>query len=190
MKKLLTILSIILTLSSCSTLKVAYDFDKSVDFKQFKTFSYYPWDYKHGFQINDYDKETIMIAIQEGLESKGYKYQKEGGDLGISLFITIEGKVSYEAYNNHYGGWAGYGGGWGYSGFGYGYGYGPGFSTTTVTRNVYNQGTIVIDAFSAASKKLVWQGIGSDKIEQNLDKRDRILPKEISQVMKNFPTTK
>ncbi len=190
MKKLITILSIILTLSSCSSLKVIYDLDKSVDFNQFKTFSFYPWDYKNGFQINDYDKQTIMIAIQEGLESKGYKYQKEGGDLVISLFITIEGKVSYEAYNNHYGGWAGYGGGWGYSGFGYGYGYGPGYSSSTVTRNVYNQGTVVIDAFSAATKKLIWQGIGSDEIEQNLDKRDRILPKKVSQVMMKFPATK
>ena len=60
-------------LSSCSSLKVNYDMDQSVDFNQFSTFSFYPWDYKHGFQINDYDKQTIMIAIKDGLESKGYK---------------------------------------------------------------------------------------------------------------------
>ncbi len=190
MKKLLTIFSIILMLSSCSSLKVIYDMDQDVDFNHFKTFSFYPWDYEHGFQINDYDKQTILVAIQEGMESKGYKYQKDGGDLIVSLFVTVEGKVSYEAYNNHYGGWAGYGGGWGYSGFGYGYGYGPGYSSTTVTKSVYNQGTLVIDVFSIASKKLIWQGIGSDQIEENLEKRDRDLPKKVSQVMMKFPVAK
>lgn len=190
MKKLLSIISTVFVMFSCSSLDVIYDMDQSVDFNQFKTFSFYPWDYKHGFQINDYDKQTIMIAIQDGLESKGYSYQKEGGDMVVSLFMTVEGKVSYEAYSNHYGGWAGYGGGWGYSGFGYGYGYGPGYSSTTVTKNVYNQGTVVIDVFSVASRKLIWQGIGSDQIENNLDKRDRDLPKKVSQVMMKFPVLK
>ena len=190
MKKLLSIISIVFIMSSCSSLDVIYDMDQSVDFNQFKTFSFYPWDYKHGFQINDYDKQTILIAIQEGMESKGYKYQKDGGDLIVSLFVTVEGKVSYDAYTNHYGGWAGYGGGWGYSGFGYGYGYGPSYSSTTVTKSVYNQGTLVIDVFSIASKKLIWQGIGSDQIEENLEKRDRDLPKKVSQVMMKFPVAK
>jgi len=120
MKKLLTIFSIIIFMSSCSSLDVIYDMDQSVDFNQFKTFSFYPWDYKHGYQINDYDKQTIMMAIQDGLESKGYTYKKEGGDMIVSLFVTLE-------------------------------------------------------------------GIGSDQIETNLDKRDQNLPKKISQVMMKFP---
>lgn len=190
MKKLLTIFTIILFMSSCSSLDVIYDYDKSVDFNQFSSFSFYPWDYKHGFQINDYDKQTIMIAIQDVMESKGYKYQKDGGDMVVSLFITIEGKTSYEAYTNHYGGWAGYGGGWGYSGFGYGYGYGPGYSSTTVTQYNYKEGTLVIDVFSVASKKLIWQGIGSREVEENLDKRDRKLPKNVAQIMYRFPVSK
>jgi len=190
MKKLFTLLSVILLLSSCSSLDVTYDFDHSVDFKQFSTFSFYPWDYKNGYQINEYDKQTILIAIQEQMEKKGYTYQKEGGDLVISIFVTIQGKTGYEAYNNHYGGWAGYGGGWGYSGFGYGYGYGSGYTTTTVTRYSYNEGTLIIDAFSTASKKLVWQGIGSRQVEQNWEKRDRKLPKNVAQMMLRFPLHK
>ena len=190
MKKLLSIISIVFIMSSCSSLDVIYDMDQSVDFNQFKTFSFYPWDYKNGFQVNDYDKQTILMAIQDNMKEKGYIYQKEGGDLVVSIFVTVEGKVSYEAYTNHYGGWAGYGGGWGYSGFGYGYGYGPGYSSTSVTKNVYKQGTVVIDVFSVASKKLIWQGIGSDQIEENLDKRDINLPKKVGQVIMKFPDSK
>lgn len=127
MKKLLTIF--VLLLSSCSSLDAIYDYDKSVDFSQFKTFSFYPWDWKNGFQINEYDKQAILMALQSDLEKKGYKYQKEGGELAVSIFLTLEGKTG--SYTNHYGGWAGYGGGWGYNG--YGYGYGPGCSSTRVT---------------------------------------------------------
>ncbi len=190
MKKLLSIISIVFIMSSCSSLDVIYDMDQSVDFNQFKTFSFYPWDYKNGFQVNDYDKQTILMAIQDNMKEKGYIYQKEGGDLVVSIFVTVEGKVSYEAYTNHYGGWAGYGGGWGYSGFGYGYGYGPGYSSTTVTQSNYKEGTLVIDVFSVASKKLIWQGIGSREVEENLEKRDRKLPKNVAQIMYRFPVAK
>lgn len=188
MKKITSLFVLVLLLFSCSTLEVLYDYDKSVDFKQFKTFSFYPWDYKHGFQLNDYDKQTILNAIQNDLTGKGYSYVKDGGDILVSIFVTLEGKTSYEAYTNHYGGWAGYGGGWGYYGFGYGYGYGPGYSTTTVSQRKYEQGTLVIDVLSVAGKKLIWQGIGSKEIEQNLEMRDKTLPKNVAEILKNYPS--
>ena len=190
MKKLLSIFTIIIFLSSCSSLDVIYDMDQNVNFKEFKTFSFYPWDYKHGYQMNEYDKETILIAIQDQMEKKGYVYQKEGADIVISIFITLQGKVSYDAYNNHYGGWAGYGGGWGYSGFGYGYGYGTGYTSTTVTEHRYTEGSLIIDAFSVASKKLIWQGIGSREVEPNLEKRDKKLPNNVAKMMIHFPVAK
>jgi len=190
MKKSISVISILLFIASCSSLDVIYDMDQKVNFQEFKTFSFYPWDYKNGYQMNEYDKQTIMIAIQDEMEDKGYTYQKEGGDMVISIFVTLQGKTSYEAYNNHYGGWAGYGGGWGYSGFGYGYGYGPGYSNTTVTQYNYTEGTLIIDVFSAASKKLIWQGIGSRQVEPNLEKRDRKLPNNVSQMLIHFPVHK
>ncbi len=180
-------------ITSCSSLNVTTDWDRGVDFSTFKTFSFYPWDYKNGYQINDYDKQTILNAIQDDLENKGYTYVKEGGDMVVSIFITVKGKTSYEAYTNHYGGWAGYGGGWGYYGFGYGYGwgpgfgYGPGYSNTTVTERNYKEGSLIIDVFSAADKKLIWQGIGSREVEYDLDKRDEKLPKNVHQILAKFP---
>lgn len=190
MKKHLHFFAFALLLLSCSSLEVIYDYDKSVDFKQFKTFGFYPWDYKNGYQINDYDKQTITNAIRSEMEEKGYQFKKEGADILVSIFVTLKGKTSYEAYTNHYGGWAGYGGGWGYSGFGYGYGWGPGYSSTTVTKRNYNEGTLVIDVFSVADKKLIWQGIGSREVEHDLDTRDRKLPKNVSQIMARFPVSK
>jgi len=185
MKKILGTTTLLILLISCGSLKSTYDFDKSANFGEFKTFSFYPWDWKHGFQINEYDKQTILNAIRTNLENKGYTYIEEDGDMAVSIFLTLKDKTSYEAYTNHYGGWAGYGGGWGYSGFGYGYGYGPGFSSTN-----YQEGTLIIDVFNLKEKKLVWQGIGSRQVEPNLDKRDRLLPKNVNQILSPFPKSK
>jgi hypothetical protein len=190
MKKILSIFILLLLLSSCSSLKVYTDSDKTVDFTQFTSFSLYPWDYKHGYQLNDYDKGTILNAIKTEMAEKGYKFKKEGGDLVISIFITLDDVTSYTAYTDHYGGWAGYGGGWGYYGFGYGYGYGPGFSTTTVTENKYQEGTLIIDIFNATDKKLIWQGIGSKEVQTDLDKRDQQLPKNVAKILASFPVIK
>ncbi|MCB2206998.1 MAG: DUF4136 domain-containing protein [Bacteroidetes bacterium] len=190
MKNILSIFVLVLFLSSCSSLKVYTDSDKTVDFNQFASFSLYPWDYKHGYQLNDYDKGTILNAIKTEMTEKGYEFEKEGGDLVISIFLTLDDKTSYTAYTDHYGGWAGYGGGWGYSGFGYGYGYGPGFSTTTVTENNYQEGTLIIDIFNAADKKLIWQGIGLKEVQTDLDKRDQQLPKNVGKILASFPTIK
>lgn len=183
MKNLFPFMVFVLMLSSCSSLKVQTDYDKTVDFKQFSSFSLYPWDYKHGYQLNDYDKGTILNTIKTEMAEKGYTLVKEGGDLVISIFITLDDITSYTAYTDHYGGWAGYGGGWGYSGFGYGYG----FSTTTVTENKYQEGTLIIDIFNAADKKLVWQGIGSKEVQTDLDKRDKELPKNVGRILASFP---
>jgi len=192
-KTVLSLLLPLIFLFSCSSLDVTNDWDRNVDFRSFKTFSLYPWDYKNGYQINDYDKQTILNTIQNELEDKGYTYVKDSGDMVVSIFITLKGKTSYDAYTNHYGGWAGYGGGWGYYGFGYGYGWGPGYgygtgySTTTVTERHYNEGSLIIDVFNAADKKLIWQGIGSREVEYDLDKRDEKLPKNVHQILAKFP---
>ncbi len=187
MKNLLLFILSVLIISSCSSLKVYTDYDKTVDFNQFASFSLYPWDYENGYQLNDYDKGTIYNAIKTEMTEKGYKFQKEGGDLIISIFLTLDNVTSYEAYTNHYGGWAGYGGGWGYYGFGYGYGYGPGYSTTTVTENNYQEGTLIIDMFNAADKKLIWQGIGAKEVQTSLDKRDQELPKNVAKILASVP---
>jgi len=42
----------------------------------------------------------------------------------------------------------------------------------------------------ANTKKLIWQGTGSRPVEQNLDKRDRELPKNVIHMLKHFPVNK
>lgn len=192
MRKLGVLFLFFVILSSCSTLNVTNDWDKEVDFNSFKSFSMYPWDKQNNQAINDYDKNNIINSVISEMQLRGYEYKEKGGELVVSLFVAIQNKTSYQAYTNHYGGWAGYGGGWGYysPGWAYGYGYGPGYSSTQVTTREYEDGTLVIDIFSAADKKLIWQGIGNGEVEQDPGKRDKKLPKSISHIFRRYPIPK
>lgn len=191
MKKLL-IPILLIFLYSCSSLQVTNNFDKDVNFKSFKTYSLYPWDKQNDSVVNEYDRQTIITSVKNEMERRGYKYVEKDGELIVSMFIILKNKTDYQAYTNHYGGYAGYGGGWGYYGspWAYGYGWGPGFNSTTITSRDYLQGTLLIDIFELSAKKLVWQGIGTGEVDDNLAKRDRNLPKSISHIFRRFPIPK
>ncbi len=191
MKKLL-IPVMLLFLFSCSSLQVTNNYDKNVDFKSFTTFSLYPWDKQNDSLINDYDKQTIINSVKNEMTRRGYQYVEKNGELIVSMFVILKNKTEYQAYTNHYGGYAGYGGGWGYYGapWAYGYGWGPGYSSTTVTSRDYVQGSLLIDIFELEGKKLIWQGIGTGEVDDDLATRDKNLPKNISHIFRRYPIPK
>ena len=184
----IAILLITVFLTSCTGVKITNNWDRKVDFSSFKTYSLYPWDRHNDQVVNDYDKQTILSSIKREMEKRGYKHVEKNGDLIVSTFVIVEERTSYQAYTNHYGGWGGYGGGWGYYGAPgyYGYGWG-GYNSTTIYKTDYNQGTLLIDIFRLSDKQLIWQGIGSGEVTDNYEKRDRTLPKNISQIFRRFP---
>lgn len=184
--------AILLMVFSCSTVRVTQNFDKEVDFKSFKTFSFYPWDKHNDKVVNEYDKEIILNSVKLQLEKKGYTYVEKDGELVVSTFVILQEKTMNQAYTNHYGGWAGYGSGWDYNAsWAYGYGWGgPAYTTTTVSSRDYVEGTLLIDIFKLEGKKLIWQGIGSGEVNPDFSKRDKNLPKAVAHMFRRFPATK
>ncbi len=65
--KLLRLFAILLLFTSCGTF-VDYDFEKSTDFSQYKTYNYYS-DIKSGF--NQLDEKRLLRAIEAKLQSMG-----------------------------------------------------------------------------------------------------------------------
>ncbi len=180
----------IIFIGSCSSIKVTSDYDKEVDFTKYKTFEYYGWTEESDKILNRFQKERIENAFAAEFAKRGLKYVEGNGDMVVSLFIVVDKKTSTTAYTNHYGtGGYGYGGmGWygGYGG-GYGMGMGMGTSTTTYSENDYLEGTLVVDVFDKASKKMIWQSVGQKTIEENPKKADANTPKVAAAIMKPFP---
>jgi hypothetical protein len=62
-------------------------------------------------------------------------------------------------------------------------------ATTQVNYNEYTEGSLFISIIEMDTKKLIWQGIGTKTLDENLsgDKREEAINYSIQQIMANFP---
>lgn len=164
---------------SCSSVTFTADYDKEIDFSKYKTLSYYGWAKDSDKIINEFDRQRIEGAFATEFMKRGIELKQVGGDIVVSLFIVLDEKTGTTAYTTHVGtGGYGYGPGWGW---------GMGYSTTNYRDYQYTVGTLVCDVFDAGTKKLVWQGVVSGKIDDNPNSRERNISRVVQEIMKKYP---
>lgn len=188
MKKLIFVILAATIMASCGGVKVTTDYDKSVDFTKFKTYSYYGWTEESDQILNRFDKERIENAFGDEFAKRNINFVEKDGELIVSLFIVVEQKTSKTAYSNHYNM-----GGLGYHdydydyGVGWGGGVGMGTTTTRFQESDYEVGTLVCDVFSSETKKLIWQGVGTGTVDANPQTSEKNIPKAVAAIMDKFP---
>jgi hypothetical protein len=161
--------------------KVTVDYAHDFDFSGVKTFQYV--DTKESNAKNDLMAGRIVEMIKKELREGGLTEVQENPDLFVTYHVTTEELSSFNTTSMGYGGYGGYGDGWGgwggYGGMGYGGMGGMGSSTTYETK--YTEGTLIVDGYDPAEKKLVWRGTGMVTIKSKPDKQikqvDKILKK-------------
>lgn len=166
----------LLVLSSCSSVKVASDFDKNADFSQYKTYAFY----KSGIdkvEISDLDKRRILTAIDKELTAKGFS-KSDNPDLLINIFTKSRQQVDVNQFNA---GW-GYGWGWGWNPWMWG-----GRNTSVST---YTEGTLYIDLVDAKKKELVWQGEGIGVLTRNMNKKEERIQQFVQKILAKYPPEK
>lgn len=178
MKKLVKFLPlavIALLVYSCSTVRVAADYDRSADFNQYKSFAFF----KPGIdkaEISDLDKRRILRSIETELIKKGFT-KSENPDLLVSLFTKERQEIN--VYNN--GGWGPWGYGWGWSPWYYG-------NYNNVSTST--QGVLYIDLIDAKKKELIWQGMGTGYLSKNMDKKEERIREFVAKIMTEYPPKK
>ena len=160
--------------------QVKSDYDKTVDFSKFKTYTFKGWEKNSDQILNEFDKKRIADSFSSELSSRGLEMDDSNPEVEITLYVVIDEKTSTTAYTN-------YNGGMGYGRAGYGWGMGMGSSTTTYSENDYKQGTLVIDFYDHTSKKLIWQGVLTTVVKDKPEKREKTIPKNIKKLMKKYP---
>ncbi|MBN4070233.1 DUF4136 domain-containing protein [Olleya sp. AH-315-F22] len=184
-KKLLktaSILLLLLAVTSCTSVRVAADYDKNANFNDYKSFAFY----KAGIdkaEISDLDKRRILRAIEAELLSKGFT-KSESPDLLVSIFTKEKERI-----NSYYNGF-GFGGfGHGYGGFGHGYGYWgiPYYGYGGSSLSSSTEGTLFIDLIDANKKELVWQGMGTGYLTKNMDKKIERINEFVFKIMEKYP---
>ena len=174
----LLVLVVIGTLSCEPSLKVSQDYDKAVNFGQYKTFSLY-----HDINIHDavsqLNQDRIINAIKSEMTKKGYQENTTSPDLLVNAVAILQDRTDVTANTNNYG----------YGGYyrPYYWGGSMGSSTTTYNTRHYKDGSLIIDLVDANTKKLVWQGTGNKEIDKPSKNPDETIPKAIASIMEGFP---
>lgn len=168
------LLLFVLVLASCSSVKVATDYDKNVNFDQYQSFAFF----KPGIdkaEISDLDKKRILRAIESELLAKGFT-KSDNPDLLVSIFTKT--KENINIYTNNYG----YGYGWGWHPWYWGSGYNTVRSTT--------DGTLYIDLIDAGQKELVWQGMGTAALAKDVDRKQERINEIVKEILEKYPPGK
>lgn len=176
--KLLSVLFITAVMASCSSVRVATDYDDNADFSGYKSYGYF----KEGIDktdISDLDKKRILRAIDDQMTKKGFT-KSERPDLLVNIFTKARQQVNVNQMG--YGWGYGYGWGWGYNPWMWGPGY------TNVSTNT--EGTLYIDLIDAKSKELVWQGVGSGVLSLDRDKKQDRINEFVEKIIAQFPPQK
>lgn len=177
-KALLLIVLSITVFSCSSSLNLVTDYDVTVDFNQYKTYMFLPWNKENSEYITDPAKKKLYQLLEDELNSRGLTKVQTEGDLAINLLVLLEEKRAATAYTRYYStGPVGY-----YSSFGYGY-----QSTTYYKKEDILEGTIIVDAFDHKERNLIWQGIAIQEIVEQDAKRQRQVSGSIKKMFESFP---
>lgn len=183
--KLFGAVLLLLSIVSCSSVKIQTDVDSSVDFTQFKTFEYSGWADKSDQMLNDIDKKRIESAFADEFYKRGLGLVEKDGQLIIALHIVVQQKQQTTATTTSMGG--GYGGYGGYYGYGPAYGWGGGYSTTQINTYDYEVGTLMVSVYDVEKKQLIWQSSASGEINENPKGRDKRIPIVVQKIMASYP---
>lgn len=143
--------------------RVTSDYDRSVNFSKYKTFM---WVHEPDGG-EPFMKERIMNFVNEELTARGFREVKEGADMGVGANVATEERHTWETYYN--------GSGWGWTGW------------STTEMRTYEVGTLTVDLFDAGSHKLIWQGVGVDKVSSKPEKQTKDNDKLVEKMFKDFP---
>ncbi|MBZ9632119.1 DUF4136 domain-containing protein [Salegentibacter sp. LM13S] len=166
----LLLLAVLVT--SCSSVRVASDYDREVNFNQYESYAFF----KPGIdkaEISDLDKKRILRAIEDEMQRKGFT-KSEDPDLLVSIFTKTNENINI--YQNNMMGW-GYGWGW------HPWYWGSGFNTVNRT----SEGTLYIDLIDAEGKELVWQGMGTAALASDVNKKQARINEIVQEILEKYP---
>ncbi|WP_350978644.1 DUF4136 domain-containing protein [Shewanella sp. AC34-MNA-CIBAN-0136] len=179
--KTLFIAAAVLALSACSTLKSTSDFDPSVSFEQYKTYS---WVEKKnedaGYHLDGLMDQRVRAAVETQLSQKGIsKADKQNADLLVNYITKVDKKINIDTFNSNFGYNPYYGPRWGFGGSIH--------SETTVRE--YDVGTLMVDLVDNKTGKLIWRGTVADTVREQSTPEERIntINQAIGTVMMNYP---
>lgn len=168
------LLLIVLSLTSCGSMNVEYDYDEQANFDTFKTYNYIA-EMQSG--LTQLDLNRLMKATDSILQGRGYMLSEKP-----ALLIDVSSDQYKQASRNTLGIGLGSGGG--------NVGVGVGGGIPIGGRELHQ--TITINLVDAQKDALIWQAVSDSNIKLNTDPQQRqaYFKKLMEKVFKKFPPKK
>ena len=96
------VIVIAVTLSCEPSLKVSTDYDKAVNFGQYKTFSMYQ-DVNIHDAISQLNQDRIINAIKSEMTKKGFQENTSSPDVLVNVVAILKDRVEVSSTTNYYG---------------------------------------------------------------------------------------
>ncbi|GAA3636776.1 DUF4136 domain-containing protein [Flavivirga jejuensis] len=169
--KSLKIILLALLVIGCAPIRVSYDFDKTTQFNDYKTYNYYS-DMNTG--LSELDTKRLLNALDEKLGAKGFSLSDTP-----DFFIDIKSKAYQDAQRSTVG--VGLGGGGGHVGGGISIGLPIG--QAKINRQ------IIIDFVDENKKQLFWQAVSESNYNPNAipGEREARLNAIVEKVLIEYP---
>jgi len=178
----LVLITFALMTACASSTTIHSDYDRSVDFSQYKTYGYYS---PMGIENPNYSSllgQMFRDAIDVQMKQRGY-VKSSNPDVLFNVSARMEDKTRVTTTSDpmmYGGGYYGYRGGmydpWG------GYGYG---TSTHVSQ--YTQGTVNIDMVDPRMKRMLWEGVAIGRVqEKNKNLREDIMT-GVAEMFEGYP---
>ena len=102
-----SVLLFIALFSSCSSVRVVYDYDSTIDFNNYSTFAFSKQEIEK-LEISDIDKKRILNSIEQSMKEKGYDFSSSP-DLIINISTKSREDIYINQSYNRFGfGWYGF----------------------------------------------------------------------------------
>jgi hypothetical protein len=164
--------------------KISIDYASEFDFDAVATFQYVDSP-ESTTQVNQLMADRVVRLIREELTKGGLREVEDDPDIYVTYHYIGEEKKRLSTTSTGYGGYGGYWGGWDAWGPGDPFG-GPMMGTSTTREYSYEEGTLVIDAYDSAEKKLVWRGSGTVVVKDSPQKQVKQVEKILRKMGKRW----
>ncbi|WP_299336008.1 DUF4136 domain-containing protein [uncultured Psychroserpens sp.] len=164
-------LLILLLIMSCAPVHVSYDYEKSTNFENYKTYNYYT-DLNTG--LSELDTKRLVDVLNQAMQSRGYSLSETP-----NFIIDIKSSEFQEQPNNNVA--VGLGG--------TGRNVGGGISIGLPIGQSQMQREIVFDFIDDSSVGLFWQAIAVADYRENWspEKREAHFKTVVDKVLEGFP---
>ena len=161
----------LLFITSCSSVRVNYDYDKKTDFSSYTTYNYYP-EMETG--LSGLDTKRMLILVDSTMQAKGIKLSEEP-----DFYINIQSDSFRATQNNNVG--VGVGGGGG--------NVGGGISIGLPLGQPKLEREIRFDFVDSQKDVLFWEASSASGFKENVspEMREQKLREIVNKVFEKYP---